>query len=230
VSEPLLVTCRLAGVLAVGPEGPPQLDALLEYAMSTFTPKPYEGYRLDRATPLPEQGSLRIPLSRERLGDWLVARCSSPILPECRETVEHVSKRLSVEEATLLHPAQRLVVTTTNAWTKSYRLPLRVLAVDRVCWFAVGTGHEIRSLLRRCVHAVGKKAAHGYGRVKEWVVERAGGDYNWYAPHERGKVLMRPLPSGKWLPKDLVGWRPGYGAVCAPYWHPERYCERVEPC
>lgn len=231
MSDALLVTCRLAGPLAVGAEGPPQLDALLEYAMATKMKKPSPNYRLQRNHPLPEQGSIPIPLSRDWLGPWFVARCSSPILPATKiDTVEYVAKRIAVEEAGLLAPNERKVVSTTNAWTKSYRLPLRVMAVPLIRWFAVGTRREILRLLQREIHAVGKKIADGYGRVKEWVVEHAEHDCSWYAPHESGKVLMRPMPMGDWLPPDLLGWRPGYGSVVAPYWHPDRYCERIEPC
>lgn len=171
-----------------------------------------------------------MPLASSRLGDWLVYRCSSPILaPAQGETVEYVCKRIAVEAAALLAPEERKIVATTNTWTKSYRLPLRVRVVPRVCWFAVGTRKEVRRLLKE-IHAVGKKVADGYGRVREWTVEQWPDDLTWYAPGDAGPVLMRPLPVGDWLPRGLLGARRDFGAVGPPYWHPSRYGEVVVPC
>lgn len=229
---PLLVTAWLSSPLA---GDPPHLDALLEWSLSAFNghafPDDKEGHlKLTRAGPAPRQGAIRIPLEREWVGPWLVARCSSPILPvPAKETVEHVNKRLAVEMAGLLAPAERKVVTTTNAWTKSYRLPLRIRAVPCVRWFAVGTRREVRRALRD-VHAIGKKPADGYGRVREWAVEQAAEDLTWFAPSLAGPVLMRPLPVGDWLPAGLLGARRDFGACCPPMWHPERATEIVVPC
>lgn len=230
IFRPLLVTARLSSPLA---GEAPLLDALLEWSLSPYfagREKAQEpGFKITRAGPCPEMGAIPIPLKRTRLGPWLVAHSSSPILPACRETVEHVAKRISVENAGLLDPAERKVVSTTNSWTKSYRLPLRVRRVGRVCWFAEGNPREIRKALKD-VLAVGKKVADGYGRVERWHVEVVADDLSWYAPHDAGRVLMRPLPRGDWLPKDLLGFRRDSCAVSPPYWHPSRLCEAVSPC
>jgi hypothetical protein len=185
------------------------------------------GHKVDRASPPPP--SLPIPLRRRRLGAWEVACCSDPIYPvPARDGVEHVAKRIAVEDASLLRPDRRLVISTANSWTKSYRLPLRVRTVDRVCWFAVGNAETLKLL--RGVSALGKKKSVGYGRVRGWTAEDAPGDYSWYAPSEHGPVLMATLPAGPWLPEGLLGARRSFGAVVPPYWHPSRYTEILIPC
>ena len=233
---PLRVACRLTSPLA---GEPPQLDALLEWALSPLfapdRPSPQGHFKITRSGPAPKQGALPIPLAQVWIGPWLVACCSNPILPvAAAETVEHVAKRLAVEHAGLLAPAARLVVSTTNSWTKSYRLPLRVRAVDRIVWLASGNRRKVQKALRD-VKAVGKKVSDGYGRVAEWLVKDLDGpDRSWWAPHPSGQVLMRTLPllidGREWLPKDLLGWRRDYAACRPPYWHPERRAEVVVPC
>jgi hypothetical protein len=106
--------------------------------------------------------------------------------------------------------------------------------VDRVAWFAAGDRREVLKLLKR-VPAVGKKVAHGYGRVLRWEVERLQDGrphdhWPWWWDSEGAPVLMRPLPAGPWLPAGLLGARPDYGACTDPYWHPSRFTEVVVPC
>lgn len=233
MSDALLVTAHLAGPLALGPSGEaPHLDALLEYCCAAYHPKAeVRGYKIDRAGPCPAQGIIPIPLARSRIGKWLVGNCSSAIMPHHggTQTVEHVCKRIATEEAALLATDERKIVSTTNAWTKSYRLPLRVIRIPCIKWFAVGNRREILKLLRKDCHALGKKVSDGYGRVSGWEVERVDEDCSWFVPHPSGRVLMRPLPLDA-LPPDVVGWKRDFGAVSSPYWHPERATERAVPC
>jgi len=144
--------------------------------------------------------------------------------------VENYAKRIGVEHATLLAPENRQVVTTTNSWTKSYRLPLRVRRVDRVVWLCVGNRREILKSLRY-VPAIGKKIAHGYGIVKEWECEVVGEPPHTFWPWWIDDVLMRPLPLN-WenLPRGLHGAKRDFGACNDPYWHPDRYREIIVPC
>jgi len=169
------------------------------------------------------------PLDYRLIAGWPIARCSAPILPKSLEAVEHFAKRLGVENAGLLAEDERRIVATTNSWTKSYRLPLRLRAVSCVRWFAWGDRREIRKLLKG-IDSIGKKMSYGYGRVRSWDVEPTEEDRSWYAHHERGAVLMRPLPQGEHLPTDLIGYRQDFAAVRDPYWHPDVHCEAVTPC
>lgn len=234
MTGPLKITAWLASPLA---GNPPQLDALMEWSLSPFEQafarqqaRGNPHFHIDRSLPAPKHGTIRIPLYREWLGKHLVARCSNPILPTARvDAVDHINKRIAVEASGLLRDDERKVIATTNSWTKSYRLPLRVRAVDRVVWFACGNRRNVNKSLQD-VQAVGKKVADGYGRVKEWLVEDIDADYSWFAPTESGYALMRILPIGDWLPSELVGAKKHFGACCPPYWHPERFAEIVVPC
>lgn len=235
---PLLVTARLASPLALGADGPPQLDALLEWSLSPFyvgDQKRFEpGFKITRSGPAPPQGAIPIPILRVSIPPWNVAMCSDAILPASRETVEHVNKRLATEAADLLRPEERKIVSTTNTWTKSYRLPLRVLAVPCVRWFCHGNRRNLLKALRD-VRALGKKVSDGYGRISGWEAEDTPEDHSWFAKHPDGvTVLMRRLPllcDGRaWLPENLVGCKCDFGACCPPYWHPERNTEVMVPC
>lgn len=226
MSYPLLVTARLASAVAADA---PRLDALLEYVLSLHHAKGVPGYKIDRSGPAPPQAEIPIPIARRSLGPWQIAMCSDPIYGLAPESVEHVAKRVGVENAAMLDPSSRVVVATTNSWTKSHRLPLRMRLVERVAWFAVGYRRELLKVLRR-VEFLGKKRSIGNGRVAGWSVERCELDCSWFAPSDRGPVLMATLPAGDWLPAGLAGYRNGFGGCCPPYWHPERYTEIVVPC
>lgn len=223
----VLVLAHLSGPIA---GDAPQLDALLEMVLSIHHPKGVEGYKVDRQYPCLPPNQIPIPLMKHQIGDWLVACCSSPIYDRLdSEGVEHVGKRIGVEHAGLLEEHERKVVATTNSWTKSYRLPLRIRHVNRIAWIAQGDRSDLLHVLKR-VSYLGKKRAHGYGQVREWTVERFDHPAWWYADHEAGRVLMRPLPLGNWLPSNLIGYRRDFGACVPPYWHPDRYGEVVVPC
>ncbi|MGE4195968.1 MAG: hypothetical protein AB7G11_02435 [Phycisphaerales bacterium] len=236
MSDSLLVTARLASPLA---GDPPHLDGLLESVLSLHHAKGDPGYKIDRNRPAPPQAAIPIPIARRtveqggpdgEVREWVVGCCSSPILGTVlSESVEYVAKRIAVEHSGWLAPDSRLVVSTTNSWTKSYRLPLRVRVVDRVAWFTVGDRQSVRRTLKK-VRWIGKKVSIGYGRVVEWTVERTDADYSWFAPSDHGPVLMRPLPVTDAWPPGLLGVRRDFGACCPPYWHPERYTEILIPC
>lgn len=233
--RPLRVTAHLASPLCVGEDGPPRLDALLELAYSrTLDPRNGQGVdkeRLTRDQPPPEQGNIWIPLARQWLGPWLVAVCSDAIVPACRESVEYINKRLACEEAQLIEPARRKQICHTNTWTKSYRLPKRLLHCDCVAWFAVGDRGDVLRTLNKRIPALGKKISVGYGKVARWEVEHHERDVSWYLPHPSGagRILMRTLPQGAWIPKDLLGCKQDFRACVGPYWHPARYTEVVCP-
>lgn len=227
---------RLTAHLATGLAGDaPQLDALLVYVASRLGGKGAEpGYKVDRRYPCPDTSGISIPMARRRIAGLNVALCTSPILGDVRDDRhDFIAKRIGVDHAGLLGRDERRVVTTTNSWTKSYRLPLRVRTVDRVVWLCVGSRREILKSLRY-VPAVGKKVADGYGRVSRWECERIGDTphdcWPWWIDSEHGPVLMRYLPLCDELPTNLIGARRGYGACVDPYWHGDRDCERVEPC
>lgn len=223
----LKVTAHLTSPLA---GFAPQLDALLEWAMSMHTMQAHEHRKVVRQCPAPPVAAIPIPLLRQEMGGWPVACCSAPILPaDAATTVEHVCKKIAVEHSDLLHPDARKSVNTQSEWTKSYRIPLQIWRVDRVVWFARAHRKTLQKALRQ-VRAIGQKTSDSYGVVSEWEVEAGAPPAWWYAKAEGGgTVLMRALPWCEELPQDLVGARRTYGACCPPYWHRDRYGEIVVP-
>ncbi len=234
-TRPLKVTAYLVSPLA---GDPPFLDSLLEMEMMIRMPSVWRSsgghrheteLRPDRRTAAPEPGKIPIPISFGRIGGLLVPRCSSPILGEVvSDSTEHFTRRTEMHRVDMVDPARHRKMPAATGFLKAYRLPLRVRAVDRVVWFAVGNGSDMRHLLKR-VKAIGKKVAFGYGRVGSWSAEFIDDDLSWFATTEAGaRVVMRPLPRG--AVSGATGYRAMVGACQSPYWHPDRQIEVAVPC
>lgn len=241
---PIKVTAWLDAPLA---GDAPCLAALCEFVMASKMRSIMASDKLGdhqveprlRGEEVSEPGKIPIPIARRRFGRFPVPLCSSPILPApLFDGRDFVCKKLATEFAELLAPEGRKVVQTTGGLFKSYRLPLRIRAVERVVWFCEcrpqkETGNSPATALRKLLKqawAIGKKTADGYGRVSRWEVERVEDAPALWADSEQGKVLMRPLPIGDWLPPDLIGARKSFGSPCPPYWMRSLATEIVVPC
>lgn len=225
--RPVKVTARLVNELA---GAAPQLDALLVKSRCRF----FESPPHERYDPAPSMDHMPpIPIHRERVGEWWIHRCSSPILPVAKaDRHERIAQHFPRELAHCLREKDQGVIATTNGAQKSMWLPVRKRVVDCVSWFAVvhDRPSRLRAELKRSVIHLGQDRSRGNGRVAEWIVEEADDDYSWFAPHPQGTVLMRQMPVGDYLPRDLVGYVRDYDAVTPPYWHPGRKTECVRPC
>jgi len=205
----------------------PYLDSLLEFEMAQRQGK---ANTIVRGSPAPPVGEIHLPLLRGGFGGVNgIPRCSAPIVSPENVRHEHFAKRIAVEHAGLLSDNQRLVVATGNSWTKSYRLPLKVSNVDRVCWFIAGSKRRSLKSLLKSVQSIGKKRSQGYGRIASWEFAEVEHDWSWFAPCELGTLLMRVLPWCDDLPKNLIGFKRWFGAYAAPYWHPDRMRDIVVP-
>lgn len=207
------------------------LDALLIDVRCRFHPsagghEPYD--------PAPAMDLLPpCPIHREMVLGWWVHRVSSPIYPPAEsDRHERIAQHFPRELSLCLDEKERGVIATTNGQQKSQWLPIRKRVIDRVAWFAVvhDSPKDLWRELKRSVTHIGQDRARGNGRVAEWTVEIVDEDYSWFAPHPQGTVLMRSLPYGDWLPKDLVGYVRDYDAVTPPLWHPGRKTEIIRPC
>lgn len=226
--EPLKITCLLDAPLA-GP-APPYLDALLELKLSHQSK-----FGVARGQPVPAEnvGKIETPIGRRQFGGLAMPQCSSPIFDGHADRHEHYTRSLATTDSHLLRPDRRLVLNTGSGLHRSYRLPLRVRAIDRVAWFAFADAGWLERLLikaRSGVSAIGKKTSQGYGRVRRWEIEPADISAWWFAEHEAGLVLMRPLPDCDELPENLIAARKSYGGCQAPYWQRDLYREIVVPC
>lgn len=241
------ITARVETPLVLSAEGlPPCLDAIVEWVVSQKQ-KSIEAASNGRHKAAPRginvtaPGLLYTPFATERVDGFShkIPRVSDGIAVG-REFVERFAKRFPMEQHGRLLDKERTKVNLTGGEFKSYYLPLRACEIDHVVWFAtvkktsgkrrVSPLSDFRRLLRK-VHQLGKKSAHGYGRISEWVVERVEDDYSWFAPHPQGRVLMRRLPTD-YVQKtgNIIGFRPWYGGIVAPYWQRDFWGDVALPC
>lgn len=216
----LLVTAHMANGFA---GDPPHLDGLLECIRA----RP-EGvsHNTTRSGDAPPVGAIPIPLLRRKVAGHVIGCCSSPILPPLKwEGVEKFSKQFATDQAELLAPRERTSHNSGVGVLKSYRLPLRVRLVDRICWFAVADRQELLHTLKRASVSLGHKRAHGFGIVTKWEAVQVEDDYSWFADG----VLMRPLPVAA-VRQDTRGAVRDFGPCQPPYWHPDRFMEIAKPC
>lgn len=221
------ITARLANELT---GDAPQLDALMMKQLCKYQPSAGAHERHDQAPPMDLLPACYLRWTM--IGRWRVHHCSAPILGEvCSDRHQRISQHFPREASGLLPVNSRGTIVTTNGPQKSFYLPVRRRLVNLVSWFALVTDNHsnVRKVLRKITH-IGQDRARGEGRVAEWSIEDTEADYSWYAPHPQGTVLMRSLPFGNHLPKDLIGYVRDFDAVVPPYWHPERKCEVVKPC
>lgn len=179
-------------------------------------------------------GVLPIPIKRVKVkvSDELtlpVPRCSSAISPPFRSVHERFHLAFPLNRANLLKGSQMTKVSSRSGLYKSWRLPIQVAHIDRLVWFAELRRHNkgpmsrLRRLLRK-VTSIGRKTSHGFGLVREWIVERTDIDACWIYEN----VLMRPLPACL-VSDDVLGKRRDFGAVTSPYWDPAWFCDRWTP-
>lgn len=222
MSDFLRITCHLASPIG---GDVPMLDSILEYEMAQRLGM---AGKIQRSDPAPPYGEVNIPIARHWFGGMLIPCCSSPIVEPSQESVERFAKRMSTENSELLKPSARKMVPVGNGLFKSYRLPIRLRHTNRVVWFTIGTRKHVMKLLKSVV-SLAKKRSYGYGMVEKWEADRVNEDLSWFAPTASGTILMRPLPVCDGIPTDLIGYQKGFGAVQSPYWHPDRFIERVVP-
>lgn len=269
--EPVKVTAFLLSPLA---GEPPMLDSLLELRASKYAEAierddvvgRHQGYlkwrdehfgpqirhtgtkycQPTRDIPPPPMGCLPIPIERDWMGEWLVARCSSPILPQSLRGLEHINKRIDTSEVGHFMGGRKMSIHHGTGATKAYCKPVPIFTVDRIVWFVLAYGGvtgrneegrvikrrsaiaELRRNLKR-ITAIGSKRDGGYGQIARWEFEAMDEDLSFYCGSAEGPVLMRPIPLNH-VKRDAIGWRPGIGACSPPYWHPERRTRLAIPC
>lgn len=150
-----------------------------------------------------------LPLEKRGAGnDWYWA-CSFACFKSLQETRRYWHKRFDQGKAEeyVDFGKRRGAVDVRSGRYKNYRMPLNIMLIPEINWYAVGDKGEIEHLLQRITH-IGKKASQGLGLVREWTVEKIGEDLSG----------LRPMPDENG--HDYIGIRP-------PYWYFENY-RRVE--
>lgn len=179
------------------PNEPIHLDALLAWVLA-----PHQGLRhVDRST---SPGRARLPLMATRIDGHEIWRASA-LFPEgyTGEAIWHWRKRFRQNRAELTSGSPNL----TNGQYRDWQMPVPLLLCTRMVAYASGNGREIRKTVRR-LRYLGKKRAHGHGRVLSTSVD----------PVDEDRALSMDGRAMRWLP-DPNGSR--LVRPSPPYWHPE---------
>lgn len=179
--EPLLVTARLATAYTANDPWSPSLDGLLAY-WQLREQLGEEEFALG-STGHREVIDAALPLGREAHGDWWWWQCSAPLAEVRAEFMRYTHRRFDDQYAATMVQARK--VETGAGPYKAYRMGHTMRVTDALHWHCIGDAAGIRRLLRLC-GTIGRGHTHGYGEVREWLVE-PGGDKEMARFH-------RPLP------------------------------------
>jgi hypothetical protein len=107
---------------------------------------------------------------------------------------------------------------------KSYDMPMRVVAIDKVWFFFQSASmQEVDRLVRKWIYFIGKKRSQGYGEISFFNIEKSDFEFS---------GAFRPIPAeifgidlerfGK-MEIRYCAWRP-------PYWLPDNFEQCVLTC
>lgn len=192
--RPLKITFHLDGSgVYYDPAEPIMLDALLAVCCARHHVHGEPPARSEPPFDIP------LPLSKWRDGDeW--GWSASALFPEgpTADSIVHWRKRLRHNRIEITQGSPN----TTNGVYRDWNMPLPLLLTRKMVAFAHGEAREIRHELKRGIRWLGKKRAHGHGRVvgieveqidQDYSIERDGKLMRWM-PSERGTRLVRPRP------------------------------------
>jgi len=161
----------------------------------------------------PIQGDLIVadlPLERRGSGDRWHWACSFNVVKPIGEYITHWHKRFDdTLEKYLDFKGRRGKVDGKSGKYKAYRMPLNILLMPYLEWYAVGDIDAVRDLCMRIV-SLGKKPSQGYGMVERWEVEPVTADYSEVKDGKLTRAVY-DLPEGVAGNIRMHGMRP-------PYW------------
>jgi len=186
------------------PNEPVMLDSLLAWALA-----PKQGLRHLERQDVPDD--VRLPLKRLDIGETWIWRASA-IFPDGPqgEGIWYWRKRFRQSRAELTTGSPNL----TNGTYRDWQMPVPLLLCHRMKAWANGSGHQVRKALRE-VRYLGKKSAHGHGKVLSVEVQEC----------ERDHSLRRSGRATRWIP-DPNGTR--FVRPRPPYWHPHGRVQCIE--
>lgn len=167
------------------PSEPIHLDALLVFAAAAHHAGPEAPDRDEAPKEIP------IPCTRWQSGGEWGWRASAlfPDGPQA-ESIEFWRKRFRQNRAHLSAGSPNL----TNATWRDYNMPMPLLLCHRMVAWCVGDRREIRHELIRNIRSLGKKRAHGHGRVVKIEVDNCAED--WSCVRDGAATRWLPLASG----------------------------------
>lgn len=171
------------------------LDGILAYAyMRRHHPEKLEEGTIKSAE---ELIPIELPLEKRGSGDDWYYACSFATFDCLEEVKRYWHKRLDqrLAEDLVDFGKRRGTVDVKSSSYKAYRMPLNIMLIPKLEWYAVGDHAEIESLLKYITH-IGKKPAQGYGRVASWKVEPWEEDLSHQrpTPDQNGNMMMAIRP------------------------------------
>jgi hypothetical protein len=192
-TDNLKITLHLDGTGVMwDPSEPIHLDALLAWVLAPYHTTQHHITRDDVPEPVP------LPLMWAEIGGVRVWRASA-LLPEGQtaESLRFWRKRYRVGRAELTSGSPNL----TNGTYRDWQMPIHLTLCHRMVAYALGNRREVLKCLRR-LPSLGKKRAHGLGKIvsvdverveHDWSLTRDGVAMRWL-PDETGTRLVRPMP------------------------------------
>lgn len=206
-AEPLHVTACCASPYIAAIDGALHLDAILSAACLSLWASVVEESAEPYIIPLPLALAWVSPDGRPL---WYATELRP--IGAAATGAAYLHRRYPTDRADL---AARQAAPTRAGRYKDVRLPLPVTTTEAVEGWCIGDCGEVARLLDGITH-IGRKAAHGRGRVLRWQVEPAAE----IAPADildRRAVPVDSLADGDWIDParyaPRLGWTP-------PYWHP----------
>lgn len=192
--SPLQITFHLDGTgVYYDPMEPLMLDGILSAACAR--------HHVHGEPPARDEEPFDIPLP---LGRWELGGtwgwCASALFPD-GDTIESLQfwrKRLRQDRIEITNTSPNL----TNGVYRDWNMPLPLLLCRSMVAYAFGDRRNVRRELVRSIRWLGKKRAHGHGRVTRIEVDRIDHDYSLHkdgvhtrwVPAEGGARSVRPRP------------------------------------
>ena len=152
-----------------------------------------------------------LPFDRRGQGEKWYWACSFNQSRPIKEYVTYWHRRFDdAFEKYIDFKGRRGKVDEKSGAYKAYRMPLNILLLDYLEWYAVGDIEAVESLCEG-VSALGKKPAQGYGFVEYWEVKPWTEDWSGVGPEGQIMRALYQLPPSTTAHMRQYGMRP-------PYW------------
>ena len=151
-----------------------------------------------------------LPFARRGTGAQWYYACSFNVAPPAGEYVTYWHRRFDDSlERYVDFQGRRGKVDEKSGRYRAYRMPLNILLLPYLEWYAVGDVEAVRELCAD-IPAIGKKPAQGYGIVERWEVRL------W--PHDWSEVRDGRLTRAVYEPPEGVRGRSRVYGMRPPYW------------
>ena len=228
---PFLVRAHLSTGLAHASPWGIALDGILaaelwaDHKASALNRGEYVPALSPQATP----PDLELPLAHCTLAgaDWhWCATCSFPEDPAGDPVVRHWASRTDHRGLEELASSVPAVISDRQGRYRARYMPLMITNSRTVTWRGVGDLTAVAAIVSG-LDVIGKKRAHGEGRVLRWEFENRAGEDLWEFSHEHADgTLGRTTPASCVASRDApVTSGFGLAGVRPPYMHPTRMRE-----